>query len=77
MKDKLFKSLQIKQEKQYYESDGTLWCKHRINPFNPLTYIIMVLGIVIGLLLFGPIGMWRETDTRNPFRWYRYPIDNN
>ena len=42
---------------------------HRINPYNPLSYITIVLVLIVGMLAFGIYGFWKETDTRNPFRW--------
>lgn len=44
----------------------------RINPFNPLSYIVILLTIVFGVLLFGPLGFyneWKETNMYNPFKW--------
>ena len=76
MKEKLFKWLYINQEKQYQDSYGT-WVKRRINPFNPINYIVIILGSVIALFLFGPIGMWREIDTKNLFKWNEYQISEN
>ena len=42
---------------------------HRLNPYNPLSYITAFLCVIIGLFLFGVVGFWKETDTRNPFIW--------
>lgn len=42
----------------------------RLNPYNPLTYIAVVLIAVVGILMFGFVGFWKETDRRNPFKWY-------
>jgi hypothetical protein len=41
----------------------------RFNPYNPLSYLAIVLMMVIGILMFGLVGFWKETDCRNPFRW--------
>jgi hypothetical protein len=73
MKNKIFKWLYIRQEKQYEDPYGT-WIKFRINPFNPLTYVVMILGLLMGLFLFGPVGMWREIDSTNVFKWNEYQI---
>lgn len=45
------------------------WEAHRLNPYNPLSYITIILVLVIGILMFGFYGFWKETDTRNPFSW--------
>jgi hypothetical protein len=42
----------------------------RINPYNPLSYITLILIYIIGMLLFGIIGFWKETYQVNPFKWY-------
>jgi hypothetical protein len=76
MKNKIFKLLYIRQEKQYEDSYGT-WIKFRINPFNPLTYIVMILGLSMGLIMFGLIGIWREIYNKNPFKWNEYQISEN
>jgi hypothetical protein len=73
MKNKIFKLLYIKQEKQYEDAYGT-WIKFRINPFNPLTYVVIIFGLLTGLIMFGIVGMWREIDTTNPFKWNEYQI---
>ena len=42
---------------------------HRLNPFNPLSYIVVALVIPTLILLYGFVGMWEQTDIRNPFKW--------
>lgn len=42
---------------------------HRFNPYNPLSYMALIIILIVGILLFGLIGFWRETDTINPFKW--------
>lgn len=41
----------------------------RLNPFNPLSYIAFISAILIGMLLFGIYGFWKEVDHMNPFKW--------
>lgn len=41
----------------------------RLNPYNPLSYITIVLVLIVGILMFGFVGIWKETDLRNPFKW--------
>lgn len=44
---------------------------HRLNPFNPLSYLTLVLILIFGILAFGFYGFWKEADaSRNPFKWY-------
>lgn len=42
---------------------------YRLNPYNPLSYLTIVLVIIVGLLMFGFYGIWKEMDTNNPFKW--------
>jgi hypothetical protein len=42
---------------------------HRINPYNPLSYIAVVILLIVGILMFGFVGLWKETDIINPFKW--------
>lgn len=43
---------------------------HRVNPYNPISYVVVLLMLVLGFLLFGIIGMWKEVDwLKNPFKW--------
>lgn len=41
----------------------------RLNPYNPLSYLTVIIAIFVGILMFGFIGFWKETDLRNPFKW--------
>jgi len=41
----------------------------RLNPYNPLSYLTIVISFVIGILMFGFVGFWKEVDLRNPFKW--------
>jgi hypothetical protein len=41
----------------------------RFNPYNPLSYIALILIIIVGTLMFGVLGFWKETDGENPFKW--------
>lgn len=42
---------------------------HRFNPYNPLSYIALVLIMIAGILMFGFVGFWKEIDGTNPFKW--------
>lgn len=43
--------------------------KRRLNPYNPLTYVVILTALSIGIILFGIVGIWRETDLKNDFKW--------
>ena len=40
---------------------------YRLNPFNPLSYILIILTIPVVLLLYGFVGVFKELI--NPFKW--------
>ena len=41
----------------------------RLNPYNPLSYITIILTVVIAIVMFGFVGAWKELDIQNPFTW--------
>ena len=45
------------------------WEAHRFNPYNPLTYIALIFILILGILMFGFVGVWKEVDIKNPFKW--------
>lgn len=69
---KLLKTLLIIQENKIFDDvlnpkrSRTLY---RLNPFNPLTYIAIIIIFVIGILMFGFVGIKNEMDFTNPFKW--------
>lgn len=42
---------------------------YRLNPWNPLSYLTILIILFVGVLMFGFVGFWREIDLRNPFKW--------
>lgn len=40
---------------------------YRLNPFNPLCYIIIIISIPILLLMYGFVGLFEKAV--NPFQW--------
>ena len=41
----------------------------RLNPYNPISYLVIVLVFVSGFIMFGVVGFWKEVDLSNPFKW--------
>lgn len=41
----------------------------RFNPYNPLSYFVLILVSVVGIIMFGIVGFWKEIDFKNPFKW--------
>lgn len=42
---------------------------HRLRWYNPLSYVLVIGVIILGLIMFGVVGFKREVDTLNPFKW--------
>lgn len=42
---------------------------YRINPYNPLSYVAVLVIAIVGIMMFGIVGFWNQTDQRNPFKW--------
>lgn len=40
---------------------------YRLNPYNPLCYVIVIVAIPIFILMFGFIGFFQKLE--NPFMW--------
>jgi hypothetical protein len=67
---KLLIALKIIQEKEIKDPFGRTYKKKRLNPYNPLTYVLIVCFFVIGLLMFGFVGFWDEVDwSELKFKW--------
>ena len=43
--------------------------RHKLNPFNPLTYVVFVMGLLLAVICFGVVGMWKEFELTNPFKY--------
>ena len=43
----------------------------RINPYNPLSYVTIVLVLIASIVMFGFYGFTKEIDLVNPFKWQR------
>jgi len=41
----------------------------RLNPFNPLSYVTVIIAAIIGIVMFGFVGIWKEVESKNPFKW--------
>jgi hypothetical protein len=65
----IFIKIGIIQEKKFTNIIGPSTKKLRLNPLNPLTYLFIVISFLYGLLIFGFVGIWKEMDFRNPFKY--------
>lgn len=42
---------------------------YRLNPYNLLSYVAIILILIVGVLMFGFYGIGKEIDKNNPFKW--------
>lgn len=67
---KIFIKLLIVQEKRILRDDGFTYRKcYRINPYNPLSYVLIPVSVIVGLLMYGFVGITNEFDFQNPFKY--------
>jgi predicted PurR-regulated permease PerM len=48
---------------RYYEN------QHKLNPYNPLSYLTILIVVLFGFIMFGVVGFKKGVDCRNPFIW--------
>ena len=66
---KLLKFLGIIQHKKVAQPLG-FTTLYRLNPLNPLTYLSLVIVLIIGLLMYGFVGLWSKININEwKFKW--------
>ena len=63
---KFLKILQIHNNEKGIKKGRGFFKAYRMNPYNPLSYILIVISIPILLILFGIVGLVKEA--KNPFK---------
>lgn len=70
---KLLKKLNIVQEVSNKNRSIALGRGHsiarRLNPYNPLSYIVFICGFLLAIIMYGVVGFKNEVDLSNPFKW--------
>ena len=67
---KLLKYLYVIQEKTHHDEFRRKRVKRRLNPYNPLTYVVMVSVIIVGVIMFGVVGLKNEINIDElKFKW--------
>lgn len=64
---KLLERLYVMQKKTSVDKYGTRTLK-RLNPYHPLTYIVIPLYYALAIAMYGFVGYKREMDS-NFFKW--------
>lgn len=41
----------------------------RLNPWNPISYVVVVATLALTFIWLGVNGLANETDYKNPFKW--------
>jgi hypothetical protein len=62
---KVLDLLYVRQE-QTLKSNG--YTSSRINPYNPLSYVIIIVLIILGILAYGFVGVFEVLGFSNPFK---------
>ena len=69
---KLLRNLKVIQTVSNKDRDPMLGRRYmnanRINPYNPLSYIVVIIGGILVILAYGFIGCKDQIDG-NPFKW--------
>lgn len=43
--------------------------RRRLNRYNPLTYVFIVVALLVTIIMYGVVGFTKEVDFRNPFKY--------
>lgn len=66
---KILKWVFVIQERQVKNSLGKKRTERRLNPYNPLTYLVVLSCLLIGIILFGVVGVWGQFNIKKDFKW--------
>lgn len=67
---KFLKRILVIQEKTVIDSFKEKTIKRRLNPYNPITYIVIFLAFILAIIMFGVIGFVNEIDFNDvTFKW--------
>lgn len=67
--EKSLKALGILQEKKVKQRLG-YYVYRRLNPWNPLTYLAILIMFVLVIVLYGVIGFYKEmSNTIKELKW--------
>lgn len=65
---KLLERLYVMQKKTYMDKYGTIRTLKRLNPYHPLTYIVIPMYYALAIAMYGFVGYKQEMDS-NFFKW--------
>ena len=71
--ERFFKAIGVMQEVSNKGRETKLgrgyFTAKRLNPYNPLSYLTVVILFIVGIIAYGVVGFWKDVDRRNPFKW--------
>jgi hypothetical protein len=68
---KLLILLKVIETKKIIDSFKITHTKERLNPYNPLSYIVLLITFIVGTIMFGFVGFWREINIKESmFKWF-------
>jgi hypothetical protein len=68
--NKMLKNLRIIQERKRIDSFKITRLEERFNPYNPLAYIFLLIMILIAIVLYGAVEVFKEERVIKPFKWH-------
>lgn len=69
---KLLEWVWVIQVKTFTNDNNRKVVKRRLNPYNPLTYIVMLIFLIVGVIMFGVVGLKNEVNMEElMFKWVR------
>lgn len=51
-----------KRGRGYFEAE-------RFNPYNPLSYVAVLIVFILAILMYGFVEVWEDTKNTNLFKW--------
>lgn len=65
---KLLERLYVIQKKTHIDKHGVIYALKRLNPYHPLTYIVIPMYYALAIAMYGLVGHKQEMDS-NFFKW--------
>ncbi len=67
--DKILKFLFVLQERTKTDEFNHKYKQRRLNPYNPLSYVFLILLYIVGLFAYGIIVMIEDAEPIKEFKW--------
>jgi hypothetical protein len=67
--EKLLRFMYVIQCKRVRTGLGPTIAMQRLNPFNPISYALLLVVLLVGIVLFGIAGVWEVLKLPRIFKW--------